>query len=189
MELVKGSHEYMINEWTMMIQPVQYNDKLYSRILQLDGEFYSPYKPKTIIVKNCLDNLSDFNGRIKASKHILGISKKVPIVISSENRMFFFPTASPDDADCCWINPIHYEKIQVLDKKNILVVFKNKQIAKISISEYTFNNQVNKTVRLQTHTLEKQRENEGRLYFLYQNNMRVSEKGSGRNILESDKEF
>jgi competence protein ComK len=177
MSRTKKYRYYVINTYTMMIQPMRYEDKLYSRIFQLDGEFHSPLKPTDIIKMNCLDNASSYEGRVNGSRHILGRYQKVPITINSENQLYFFPTASPDHADCTWINPIHVENIFEKDNKTILVRFHNNQTIEISVSHHIFTNQMHKTMTLQNKVNQKKYENQGRSIFLYKNNVRISERG------------
>jgi hypothetical protein len=37
--------EYEINPCTMMIMPMEYGSKVYSRIIEIDDEYLSPFKP------------------------------------------------------------------------------------------------------------------------------------------------
>ncbi|MBB6443490.1 competence protein ComK [Bacillus benzoevorans] len=180
MNSIEKNRECTINARTMMILPIHYGNQIYSRIIQLDGEFLSPYKPTCIIKMNCLDNGSSFEGRVSSSRHILGCYQKVPIIINSENQMYYFPTASPEQADCIWINPIYIDKIKPLDKKIISVLFKNKQIMKIPVSSHTFKKQMHKTMELRDKKTQKNRENEGNIFYFEQNNARNSERISER---------
>lgn len=176
MPLIKNNRYYIINAYTMMIQPMPYENKLYSKIFQLDGELHSPYKPTVIIKKNCLDNASTYEGRVNGSRYILGRYQKVPIIINAENQLYFFPTASPDHADCTWINPMHVDEFYPKDKKTIFVRFHNNQTIEIPVSYHIFSNQMNKTMTLQNKVIQKSHENQGNSHFLFLSNARISER-------------
>ncbi len=177
MSKTKKNRYYVINTYTMMIQPMRYENKLYSRILQLDGELHSPLKPTELIKMSCLDNASSYEGRVYGSRYILGRYQKVPIAINAENQMYFFPTTSPDNTDCIWINPIHVDHISKQDNKKILVRFHNNQTIEISVSQHVFINQMHKTMTLRNKVIQKNHENQGSSHALYKNNARISERG------------
>lgn len=166
MDLFSNAGEYAVNALTMVVMPERHKNKLYSRIIQTNGEFLTAYKPTAVIKKNCLDNCSSYEGRVAGSRYILGSYQKVPIMINSENQMYFFPTASPEQADCIWINPIHILKYSQLDKKTTLVIFKNKINMKIPVSYHTFSNQVHRTNTLQNKMNFQNLENEGNRYII-----------------------
>lgn len=180
MHLPENNCEYAINAYTMMILPMEYKNKLYSRIIQLNGELHSPYKPTALIKLSCLANGCDFKGRVNGSRYILGGYQKVPIAINSENQMFFFPTTSPDQADCIWINPNYVKNDIPMGKKITFVTLKNNQTIKVPISHYIFKNQINKTIALQNKLIQINHEMKGNLHYFYQNNMKISERISDR---------
>lgn len=171
---IKGHGYYGINTHTMIILPMYYNGKVYSRIIELNGEFHSPSKPIDIIKRNCLDNGCDYEGMVNGSRYILGKYQKVPIVIDAENQICFFPTVSPEQADCIWINPIHIHQFKSLDKKRMLVVFKNNQAIEVPVSEHTFTNQISRALTLQNRIMQRLTENRGQMHFLYLGNADIA---------------
>ncbi|MGM9956220.1 MAG: competence protein ComK, partial [Peribacillus sp.] len=40
--------EYEITPYTLMVMPINYGSKIYSRIIELEDEFISPFKPLDI---------------------------------------------------------------------------------------------------------------------------------------------
>lgn len=182
MGLIKKNQEYAVNVMTMIIKPMHDEDQLCSRIIQQDGEFLSPFKPSNVIKMNCLDNGSSFEGTVSGSRHLLGGYQKVPVMICSENQIYFFPTASPEHADCIWINPLHIQHYKKFDKKTTLVIFKNNQSMKIPVSLYTFHNQYQRTLSLMNLKNQKTRENKGNMSYLNQNNAGMSECVSDQGI-------
>ncbi|MBM7694017.1 competence transcription factor ComK [Peribacillus deserti] len=45
--------EYEINPYTLVVMPLEYGSKIYSHVLEVNGEFTSPFKPMDIIKKSC----------------------------------------------------------------------------------------------------------------------------------------
>jgi len=54
--------EYEINPQTMAIIPMEYGSKIYSKILEVDEELISPFKPIEIIKKSCQYFGSSYEG-------------------------------------------------------------------------------------------------------------------------------
>jgi competence protein ComK len=138
---------------------------------------------------NCLDNGSSFEGRVSGSRHLLSSYQKVPIMICSENQIYFFPTTSPEHADCIWINPLHIKHYKKFDKKVTLVIFNNNQSMKIPVSLYTFHNQHSKTLSLMNLKNQKKRENNGNMSYFNQNNAGMAEYVSDQGIFLNYENF
>lgn len=51
----------------------------------------------------CLCHGATYQGRRAAASTLLGITQKVPILLSEQQELLF-PTHSPASKDCCWIN-------------------------------------------------------------------------------------
>ncbi|MCP1097233.1 competence protein ComK [Bacillaceae bacterium OS4b] len=45
--------EYEITPHTLMVAPINYGSKIYARIVEMEDEFISPFKPMEIIKKSC----------------------------------------------------------------------------------------------------------------------------------------
>lgn len=45
--------EYEITPYTLMVLPIHYGTKVYSRIIELEDDFISPFKPMDIMKKSC----------------------------------------------------------------------------------------------------------------------------------------
>lgn len=58
--------------------------------------------PKTVINDLCMRNLSTYEGRKVATKHLYNIKILVPIYVDEDNLLF--PTVSTANYDCVWIN-------------------------------------------------------------------------------------
>lgn len=151
-----GFHEeFELSTHTLAIIPMQYGSKLYSKVLEMDKELISPFRPVDVIKKSCRNYASSFTGRKEGTKALIGVTHKSPIVIDPLQSIYFFPTTSPTNPDCAWIaheNVLSYKKV---DKTHTEVIFRNKQIFKFSISYSSFQNQMLRTALLRTKMMQR----------------------------------
>lgn len=142
--------EYEINPYTMVIMPLAYGSKIYSKIWELEDEYISPFRPIDIIKKGCIFFGSSYEGRKEATKQLTGITHKAPITIDSTNSIYFFPTTSPSNSQCIWISQEHIQVPRRDDSAYTEVIFKNKRTLSIPVSYNSFKNQVLRTALLKT---------------------------------------
>jgi competence protein ComK len=159
--------EYEINPFTMMITPVAYGSKTYSRILELGGEFLSPFRPIEIIKKSCDYFGCSYEGRIDGTKRLIGITHKVPITIDPTNSIYFFPTISPLNSKCIWISHEHVLSHKRYKQNSTLVTFRNRESYAIPISCTSFENQLMRTALLRTKLMQRIEETERRSMYFY----------------------
>lgn len=158
--------EYEINPCTMMITPTSYGSKTYSKIVELQDEFLSPFRPIDIIKKSCQYFGSSYEGRITGTKQLIGIFHKVPITIDPTNSIYFFPTISPTNSQCIWISHEHVASHKRLEQNTTLVTFRNKESYIVPISYSSFENQLLRTALLRTKLMQRIEETERKsLYF------------------------
>lgn len=141
--------KYRINSSTMVIQPIQYGSKIYSKIYEYTKVYISPYKPMDIIKYNCEFFGSTYEGARKAAKKIIRASHKIPISISP--YIYFFPTASPDNPECTWISIDYLLYFREGGKNRTIVTLKNDQIIELPISAISLQNQIVRTVLLRAN--------------------------------------
>ena len=80
---------YEINAETLLILPF---DKNKSKIFELDSEFIVNLSPLTIIKNSCLYFGCSYEGRRDATKSIIGVDMKVPIIIEeSKSSVVEYP--------------------------------------------------------------------------------------------------
>lgn len=167
--------EFEMNPLTMAILPIEYGGKLYSKVYQLDEELYSPFKPMEIIKRSCKLYGSSYTGRKDGSRHLIGITHKIPIIIDSTNLMYFFPTTSPNKPQCAWVSHEHVKDYKKMDSTHTIVTFRNNKSIVISISAYSFENQMLRTALLRTKLMQKVGDYTRRTMFLYNNHSKASE--------------
>jgi competence protein ComK len=165
--------EYEINPSTMIILPQIYGKKIYSRIFEVEDEFLSPFKPFDIVKKSCGYFGSSYEGRKDATKDIIGVTHKVPIVIDPTNLLYFFPTTSPNNPDCIWISYEHIAAHHRTDPSHTKVVFGNKHTLILPVSSSSFENQLLRTAHLRTK-LHQRIEGHGRKMFYFTDNQRLN---------------
>ncbi|MCM3573335.1 competence protein ComK [Mesobacillus subterraneus] len=54
--------EYEINPFTMIIIPEEYGSRIYSRVIELEEEYLSPFRPIDIVKKSCKYFGSSYDG-------------------------------------------------------------------------------------------------------------------------------
>ena len=169
------NEEYEMTPLTAAIVPLQYGGKLFSQIHQLDQDFYSPLKPLDLIKMNCRLFGSGYEGRKEGSRQLIGVTHKIPIIIDATNRMYFFPTTSPNNPQCSWISHEHVLHYDEIDSINTLVTFRNKASLVIPISVYSFQNQMLRTSFLRTKFMQRIDGFDQKSIFLHHNHSKASE--------------
>lgn len=66
--------EYEITPHTLMVAPINYGSKIYARIVEMEDEFISPFKPMEIIKKSC----EFFGSSYEGSKVMVVLNKNRP---------------------------------------------------------------------------------------------------------------
>jgi competence protein ComK len=158
---------YEVNPFTMFIQPEEYGRKVYSKIVELEDDFISPYKPTDLIKRSCEFFGSTLEGRQKGSSLLMGITHKVPIAIDPSNFIYFFPTTSPVRAECIWISHEHVISHRRYSPGQTLVTFQNKESYLFPISYSSFENQLLRTALLKTKLMQRMEHMERKTFYLH----------------------
>ncbi|MFD2443135.1 competence protein ComK [Bacillus sp. CGMCC 1.16607] len=161
----KFIEEYEINPCTMLIIPHVYGSKIYSKIIELEDEIISPFKPIDIIKASCEFFGSSYEGRKNGSRRLIGITHKAPIAIDPTNSIYFFPTTSSVRPECIWVSHEHVLHHRRSDSNITHVTFRNKETFGLPISARSFNNQLIRTAHLRTKLAQRMSEMERKTYF------------------------
>ncbi len=138
---------YEINDETLVIVPYECGK---SKVYEYDEEFIVNMIPLTIIKNSCLFFGSSFDGRKEASKNIIGIDMKVPILVEESRNIIFFPVSSCINKNSIWIsyqNLLKYSK-NSLSSSNLY--FKNKKNIQLPVKYNLIDNQVIRCIKLDT---------------------------------------
>ena len=159
--------EYEVTPYTLMVSPIAYGSKIYSRIIELEDEFISPFKPLDIIKRSCEYFGSSYEGRKEGTKRLINVTHKAPIAIDPTNSMFFFPTESPLRQTCAWLSHEHILTYGRKDPGHTKVTFRNKQSYEIDISSSSFENQLHRTSFLKSKLNQRIEETKKKSFYLF----------------------
>ncbi len=160
--------DYIVNACTRYIIPVEYGNKIYSLIGEVDDEFLCPVKPIGIIQKGCAYYGVDYDSRRKGTRLLIDYSRKLPLVIEPINNIYTFCTASPENPKCIWFFLEHIKNYQRVSAHETRVIFHNDQSKIFTVSPNTFNKQMLKTSYLQMKLTQRVEYNKKKLsYILY----------------------
>ena len=138
---------YEINEGTLAVMP-DTNDSRKSKILEDRKEYIIDSKPYEVMDYSCKYFGSSYEWRKEGTKAVLDINYKVPIIVENSMNLIFFPTNSPDSADCIWISLKNIKTIKEDDFNSTRIIFNNDIEITIPISKRTIENQIFRASRL-----------------------------------------
>jgi len=137
---------YEINEKTLAIVPF---GKKKTIVYEGHDYFILEENANKIMDRSCRYYGSTIEGRQKGTTSLTGLTYKVPIIVSEENNIIFFPTSSPRLKDCSWISLNNVNRY--FDRKeNILIEFLNRETLELPISFNILNNQIMRASRLES---------------------------------------
>lgn len=93
-------NEYIINENTLAIVMI---DKNTCMVIESENEFFINLSCIDVINNSCIYYGSSYEGRIEASKNLLGKDYKLPIIVSEFYDILLFPIGSKQTDICTWI--------------------------------------------------------------------------------------
>jgi len=137
--------DYEITYDTQAILPI--NSKT-TKIIELDEEYLVDGSTLKVLEHSCEYFGSSFEGRKEGTKKLLGITHKAPIIVEESRKIIFFPTQSPENKDCIWINLEKIDKYYKINKKKSAVQFKNGDILEFDVSIGSLTNQILRATRL-----------------------------------------
>ena len=136
---------YEINRSTAAI--IGLNKKC-SKAIEEKREYYINDNSYSIMEHSCRYFGSNYAGRLVGSKDILGTKYKVPIIVEESNELIFFPTTDLDNPQCMWISLKWYDRVEEDCEGNTCIYLKNGKKILTSVSKYSIENQVLKSIKL-----------------------------------------
>lgn len=158
--------EYEINPFTMIILPEEYGSRTYTRVIELEEEYLSPFRPIEVIKKSCSYFGSSYEGRREATKQLTGITHKIPIIIDPISSIYFMPTSSPTKPNCIWVSQEHVLYHRRVDAQSTKVTFRNRSSIILPVSHHSFENQLLRTSMLRTKFMQRMKETERKALYL-----------------------
>lgn len=158
--------EYEINPFTMIILPEEYGSRTYTRVIELEEEYLSPFRPIDIVKKSCSYFGSSYEGRREGTKQLTGITHKIPIIIDPISSIYFMPTSSPTKPNCIWVSQEHVLYHRRVDAQSTKVTFRNRKSIILPVSHHSFENQLLRTSLLRTKFMQRMKETERKALYL-----------------------
>ena len=142
-------NNYIINRNTMFLIPI--GDKC-SEVHEKTRSFQVNKKPLDIIKDSCCAYGSTYEGRLAAARIITQKEYKLAITVidNGNTSSIFFPTASPNKKDCCWLHP-YFLNYFTFYENDTLVNFTNGNSYLFEIAEESIEKQIYKYYILEKH--------------------------------------
>lgn len=138
---------YEINKNTMAL--IYSNDN--TIVYEIENRFtINNILPNKIVKYSCEYFGSSYDGRIKGTINLTGITHKVPIIIEESNEVIFFPTSSSRLNNCSWIRNKYIKKYEKITENKAKITFIDDQVLVTSCSYEILNNQVLRSSRLES---------------------------------------
>ncbi|MFK4998193.1 competence protein ComK [Bacillus sp. N9] len=119
-----------------------------SEVVETDGKYICTKSPFKLVKTSCKYFGSTYEGRKTATKELIGVSVKAPIIIDPHTSIFLFPTASPLTPHCIWVSHEHVKKYQMGERHSTIVTFENGEQYELLISHRSFEVQMQRTALL-----------------------------------------
>ena len=136
---------YEITYDTQIIMPIEENT---TKVIEKSDEYIVDNSPLEIMEHSCEYFGSSFEGRKEGTKKLLGITHKPPVIIEESRQIIFFPTISPENSNCVWINLETIDKYYRVNPKKSAILFKNGDVIEFDISYGSLCNQILRATRL-----------------------------------------
>lgn len=121
-----------------------------TKVYEVDNELVINNIPNNIIKFSCEYFGSSFEGRVKGTNSMTGLTHKVPIIIEESNEIIFFPTSSHRLKNCSWIRPKYIKKYEKSIGNMVKITLINDKEIFLNCSYETINNQILRSSRLES---------------------------------------
>lgn len=141
--------DFEVNPYTMAIigEKMDNDQIVYSRILEVEREFFVKMKPSMVMDKSCKYFGSSLRGRQEGTKQLIGSTYKAPIAVDPSSDIYMFPTVSPYKDNCAWLSHSYILNFQSAGPDKTLVTFTNHKTIILDVSKGSFENQLNRTAQ------------------------------------------
>lgn len=153
---MKKLNEYEINSDTIAMFPL---DDQRTKVMEKDEDYIIEQGALCIVENSCLCFGSTFEGRQKGSAGLIGVKYKVPIIISEEKDIIFFPTQSPRLSSCVWVSLGQLKNYYRNKSGKTILVFSTGKRVEIPETYGIIDNQYYKSIKLEKILREKKSKN------------------------------
>ncbi|MFS0688554.1 competence protein ComK [Sporosarcina sp. 179-K 8C2 HS] len=159
---------YYISHDTLMLQPKEEGNKIFTRVIERDKIVIVPKKPLHIMTGSCTYYGSSYATVMSTARRLFGDNKqKAPFLLANAFGIpfIFIPTLSPSADQNVWLS-YHAIDFYEADGLGTSVTLENGKKYKLDISVPTMNRQYALAKLLERDFLKRQR-NYGRTSFLF----------------------
>lgn len=132
---------YLLDEMALALEPC-FTEMGKSRIIRLDGIFYSSSIPEELLEEVCLRYGSTMKGRMDAVKKKLRFMHRTPLVLIPQS-VGVAPTISSENPTCIWLFNHAYTIRKVASQQSIITLMNGEELA-VSVSKHSLTNQMNR---------------------------------------------
>lgn len=136
---------YEVNKDTVALVP---KNKKQTTVYEVDKTMVVNKPALKIMEESCEYFGSSLEGRQSGTTKIAGFTHKVPVIVEETFDLIFFPTKSPRNQDCSWINYAHTYKPAKFKDKTILELRNGKKLL-LDVSKSTLDSQLLRSSILQ----------------------------------------
>ena len=135
---------YEINLSTLVLIGLDNNS---TKVITTDGDFIVKDNCKRIVDDSCRFFGSSLLDRVNATKRLVKMSTKTPIVIEDTRNIIFFPLKSTRDKINIWVS---FNNLDTYQKNgdHTLLIFKSGRTVELPYSYYIVDNQVTRSIIL-----------------------------------------
>ncbi len=119
-----------------------------SIVYEVNQILYVRQTPMKIIQMSCLANGSTHKGRCAAVSYVTNNKHKLPVPVSERDDIYIFPTSAPTNFHCHWIAYHHVLHIKPGNKLETIITFRNQLQLTVSVSFHTIERQLLRTAHL-----------------------------------------
>lgn len=146
---MKILEKYIINPSTIMIMEVRdQKGRTYSKVVETKESYIVTMRPKALIDSSMRHYAASLQGAYEGSRAILGNISMLPIMVSNELDLYFFPCFSPERHDCIWLSLGHIEKAEKHNPDETIVQFKQGNSVVISMKIERFDRKLHRASQL-----------------------------------------
>ncbi|WP_138419752.1 competence protein ComK [Aquibacillus sediminis] len=138
---------YEVTPNTLALISNKIDGRYVTQLLEDREYYYIKKSPSKVMDLACKFFGSSLKGRQDGVKDMCNFSNKVPICIDPSSGMYFFPTSSPQNANCSWVAHSHIDQIKKLRSQSTQITFKNGQSIVLAISHGSLLNQIQRTAQ------------------------------------------
>lgn len=150
---------YLMSFNTYLLEPIQYNSKIFTRVIDKHNELIVTRKPLHVLRKSCISLGTTYEAAKHSAKRFFGNQHKLPIVVTFDYGYpcIFLPTYSPNSIHNIWIG-LHAISNIVPSKMGCIVTLKNDQQIELPVQYASISKQFVNASMLYKHYMNERKQ-------------------------------